>query len=68
MKRLKSSFEADLAGINALKARLEQAQRIQEAQQDTMDEKISEWTRGIKLLQAKTEEYKSQTINVKVQR
>ena len=67
VKRLQSSLEEDLAGINALKTRLEQAQRIQEAQQDTVDEKISEWTRGIKLLQAKTDEYQSQTMNVKVQ-
>lgn len=65
---LQSSLEGELAGINALKTRLEQAQRIQEAQQDAVDEKISEWTRGIKLLQAKTEEYQSQTMNVKVRR
>ena len=68
MKRLQNSLEGDLAGINALKTRLEQTQRIQEAQQDTVDEKISEWTRGIKLLRAKTEEYQSQTMNVKVHR
>jgi hypothetical protein len=45
---------------------LEQVQQIQDAQQDTIDEKISEWTRGIKLLQAKTEEYQSRTMNSRV--
>lgn len=66
MKSLHTSMDNDLSRITALKTRLEQAQKIQEAQQDTIDEKISEWTRGIKLLQAKTEEYQSRTINSKV--
>ena len=66
MKGLQNSLEVNLANISALKTRLDQAQRIQEAQQDTVDEKISEWTLGIKLLEAKTEEYQSQTTNSKV--
>lgn len=61
MKTLQMSLEDDLDGINALKIRLEKAQRVQDVQQDTIDEKISEWTRGIKILQAKTEEYESRT-------
>lgn len=66
MKALQMSLESELAGTTALKTRLEQVQQIQDAQQDTIDEKISEWTRGIKLLQAKTEEYQSRTMNSKV--
>lgn len=68
MRSLQSSLEEDLVGMKALKNRLEQAQQIQEARQDTVDEKFSEWTRGIKLLQAKTEEYRSRTkaINVPI--
>jgi len=66
MKALQSSLERELAGITSLKSQLEQARQIQEAQQDTVDEKISEWTRGIKLLQAKTEEYQSRTTDLKV--
>lgn len=62
---LKTTLEEDLAEMTSLKTQLEQARRIQEAQQDTMDEKISEWTRGIKLIQAKTEEYASRTMTVK---
>jgi hypothetical protein len=64
---LKTALEEDLESMTSLKTQLEQAQRVQEAQQDTIDEKISEWTRGIKLIQAKTEEYVSRTITVKGQ-
>jgi chromosome segregation ATPase len=67
MKSLQSSLEGDLDSVTTLKTRLEQAQRIQDAQLDTVDEKISEWTRGIKLLEAKTEEYQSRVTNAKVE-
>ena len=62
---LRTTLEKELANITALKTQLEQAQRNQEARQDNVDEKISEWTRGIKLLQAKTEEYESRAMNSK---
>ena len=66
IKSLQTSFEGDLARMKTLKTQLEQAQRNQEARQDTLDEKASEWTRGIKLLHAETEEYNSRSIHVKV--
>lgn len=66
IETLRMSLEKDLVDVTTLKGQLEQAQRNQEARQDTLDEKISEWTRGIKLLQAKTEEYESRATNTKV--
>src|SRR6202021_2024885 len=66
VQSLETSLQSELADITGLKTLLEQPQRNQEVRQDTVDEKISEWTRGIKLLQAKTEEYESRTANSKV--
>jgi hypothetical protein len=65
IESLRTTLEKELVDMTALKVQLEQAQRNQEARQDNVDEKISEWTRGIKLLQAKTEEYESRAINNK---
>jgi chromosome segregation ATPase len=66
IETLRISLEKDLGDVTVLKGQLQQAQRNQESRQDTLDEKISEWTRGIKLLQAKTEEYESRATNSKV--
>jgi hypothetical protein len=63
---LKESLDAELASMTLFKTFLETTQRNQEIRQDTVDEKLSEWTRGIKLLEAKTEEYLSRTTNKKV--
>jgi hypothetical protein len=54
---------SDLA---ALEYQLETSTIEQESQQDAFDEKISEWARNTKIVQAKTEEYKSQVRDPKV--
>ena len=61
MKNLRATLERELSSMRELEGHLEQVQTEQEANEDTADEKMSEWTRGIKLLQAKTEEYESRT-------
>ena len=61
MKNLRATLERELRSMRELEGHLEQVQTEQEANEDTADEKMSEWTRGIKLLQAKTEEYESRT-------
>jgi hypothetical protein len=66
-KSLQNSLESEFARIISFKTVLETAQRNQDMRQDSVDEKLSEWTRGIKLLEAKTEEYISRTTNPKVQ-
>ena len=66
IKALQMALEKGLSNIRSLKECLEQTQRNQENQQDLFEEKLLEYTRGIKLLQAKTEEYVSRTKNVKV--
>ena len=63
---LSDLLEAELAQITSFKLFLETQQQNQEIRQDTVDEKLTEWTRGIKLLEAKTEEYLSRTTNTKV--
>ena len=63
---MEQKLQTELERMIALRTRLEQATRNQEMKQDTIDEKISEWTRGIKLIQAKTEEYQSRITAVKV--
>jgi hypothetical protein len=66
MESLQSSLERDLQRLKELKLCLEETQRNQDIQQDLFEEKFSEYTRGIKLVQAKTEEYISRTTNTKV--
>lgn len=61
MKNLKATLERELLSMRELESRLEQVQAEQEANEDTIDEKLSEWTKGKTLLQAKTEEYESRT-------
>jgi len=63
---MEKMLSKELARMTTMKQDLELIQRNVETRQDTLDEKISEWTRGIKLLQAKTEEYLSRTSNAKV--
>jgi len=66
IKSLQTTLDHDLAKMQMLKADLERARGNQDAQQDTVDEKFSEWTRSIKLIQAKTEEYLSRPTTAKV--
>ena len=66
IKSLQTTLDHDLAKMQKLKADLERARGNQDAQQDTVDEKFSEWTRSIKLIQAKTEEYLSRPATAKV--
>ena len=61
MKNLRATLERELSSMRELEGHLEQVQTEQRANEDNVDEKMSEWTRGIKLLQAKTEEYESRT-------
>ena len=61
LQTLQTSLEEQLSYMNNFKAQLEETQRNQALQQDTIDDKILEWTRGIKHLQAKTEEYLSRS-------
>ena len=67
MKNMHATLERELGSMRALESQLEQVQHEQEAQEDMVDEKMSEWTRGIKLLQAKTEEYESRAPKMLVQ-
>jgi hypothetical protein len=66
-KSLQNSLESEFARMTSFKTVLETAQRNQDMRQDSVVEKLSEWTRGIKLLEAKTEEYISRTTTLKVQ-
>lgn len=66
IKTLQSSIEKDLADMISLKQCLEEIQQNQEGQRDLFDEKVSEYTTQIKSIQAKTDEYKSQSSNTKV--
>ena len=66
IKSLQTTLEIDLTKMQKLKADLDRARGNQDAQQDTVDEKFSEWTRLIKLIQAKTEEYLSRPTTAKV--
>jgi len=61
LQTLQTSLEQQVSYMNNLKTQLEETQRNQESQQDTMYDKIAEWTRGIKHLQAKTDEYLSRS-------
>lgn len=63
---MEQKLQAELEKMIALRTKLQQSTWNQEMKQDTIDEKISEWTRGIKLIQAKTEEYQSRTTAAKV--
>ena len=63
---LKESLDGGFARMTSFKTFLETTQRNQDLRQDNVDEKIAEWTRGIKLLEAKTEEYLSRTTQTKV--
>jgi hypothetical protein len=63
---LQGSVEKDLADMVLLKECLEEIQRNQDEQRDVFDEKVSEYTRGIKLLEAKTKEYNSRMAHVTV--
>jgi hypothetical protein len=66
MRSMDIKLQGELERMISLRTRLEQVTRNQEMKQDSLDEKILEWTRGIKLIQAKTEEYQSRTTNAKV--
>jgi hypothetical protein len=66
VRGLQGRLEDELREMSLLRGRLEQSSRGQELKLDMIDEKISEWGRGIKLIQAKTEEYQSRTMNIKV--
>ena len=59
-------LDEELRGMMGLRGWLEQSCRGQEMKLDLIDEKILEWGRGIKLIQAKTEEYHSTSIKIKV--
>jgi len=63
---MERGLDDDLAKMQQLKADLERARGNEVAQQDIMDEKFSEWTRSIKLIQAKTEEYQSRQTTARV--
>ena len=67
IENLQTSLDNDLMKMQKLKVDLERARGNQDAQQDTVDEKFSEWTRSIKFIQAKTEEYLSRPTIAKVQ-
>ena len=67
IERLKSALDDNLTKMIKLKTDLERARTDQDAHQDAVDEKFSEWTRSIKHIQAKTEEYLSRPTNAKVQ-
>jgi len=66
MQGMEIKLQGELERLMGLKGRLELATRNQEIKADGVDEKIAEWTRGIKLTQAKTEEYQSRSTNAKV--
>lgn len=66
IESLENTLEDDLAKMQRLKTDLERARGNEVAQQDTVDEKFSEWTRSIKLIQAKTEEYQSRQTTARV--
>ena len=66
MQGIEIKLQGELERLMGLKGRLELATRNQEIKTDGVDEKIAEWTRGIKLTQAKTEEYQSRGTNAKV--
>ena len=66
MRSMDIKLQGELERMISSRTRLEQVTRNQEMKQDSLDEKILEWTRGIKLIQAKTEEYQSRTTNAKV--
>jgi len=57
---LNESLEALLAELNDLNARIEVGKKTFESGEDAIEEKIAEWVRTMKLVQAKTEEYDSQ--------
>jgi len=63
---LERTLDDDLARMQQLKTDLERARGNEAAQQDTVDEKFSEWTRSVKLIQAKTEEYQSRQTTARV--
>ena len=60
------SLDDMLAQLTSLKKLLEADKQKNEAQEDTIDEKIAEWTRTTKFIQMKAEEYKSQLKSPKV--
>ena len=66
MQGMETKLQGELERLMGLKGRLELATRNQEIKTDGVDEKIAEWMRGIKLTQAKTEEYQSRSTNAKV--
>jgi hypothetical protein len=61
MKALHASLKRELESMRKLEGELERVQLDHATKEDVIDEKLSEWTRGIKLLKAKTEEYQSRT-------
>ena len=66
VRGLQGRLEEELGEMKVLRGYLEQSCRGQEMKLDLIDEKILEWGRGIKLIQAKTEEYHSTSMNIKV--
>lgn len=66
VRGLQGRLDEELREMSLLRGWLEQSSRGQELKLDLIDEKISEWGRGIKLIHAKTEEYRSRVMNTKV--
>jgi hypothetical protein len=61
MKALHTRLKREVESMRKLEGELERVKLDHAANEDVIDEKFSEWTRGIKLLKAKTEEYQSRT-------
>jgi hypothetical protein len=61
---LEKSLKKDLSRLRAMRSLLEKVQR--DEQDDNIDEKMSEWSRDIKQLEAIADEDESKTKNMKV--
>lgn len=66
MESTNESLDDILRQLTTLKKLLEAEKQKNDAQEDTIDEKIAEWTRTTKFIQMKAEEYKSQLKSPKV--
>ena len=61
MRALHANLKRELDSMRKLEGELEDVRLDHAAKEDVIDEKLTEWARGIKLLKAKTEEYQTRT-------